>query len=80
MELRPNKSMTMLGRWLLHTRAFKVNQCLGVKVGNLVSQDNLVIQTGIFKVNLHLVDKADNLVNMDNLVLHKDNLERDGAG
>ena len=61
----------------MHTRAFKVNQCLGVKVGNLVSQDNLVFQTGIFKVNLHLVDKADNLVN---LVLHHNNLEQDGAG
>ena len=26
------------------------------------------------------MDKADNQVNMDNLVIHKDNLERDGAG
>ena len=32
------------------------------------------------EVNLPLVDKADNQVNMDNLVIHKDNLERDGAG
>ena len=31
-------------------------------MGNLVSQDNLVLQSGILKVNLHLLDKADNLV------------------
>ena len=43
-------------------RVPEVDQRLGVKVGNLVSQDNLVLQSGILKVNLHLLDKADNLV------------------